>query len=261
MEAGPRAWIAALRNSHERLAALVAQMSPAQLTNPSYASEWMIAQVLSHLGSGAELAEFSIAAALVPGGTVDREAFPAVWESWNAKSPEQQAADCLTTNEARLDRLEQLSDAELDKMRLDFFGTEFDASGLLSLYLAEHAVHTWDVAVAFDPSAVVSPDAVALLAGRLPAVARWAAKPDGSTFRARLRATGLDVDYLLDVAADKVSFAPSAAGDGAEPAPEAEISLPAEALLRLVYGRLDPAHTPAGVTGDLDKVRPVFPGF
>ncbi|HCU96600.1 MAG TPA: hypothetical protein DHU96_29320 [Actinobacteria bacterium] len=115
MEAGPRAWIAALRNSHERLAALVAQMSPAQLTNPSYASEWTTAQVLSHLGSGAELAEFSIAAALVPSGTVDREAFPAVWESWNARSPEQRAADCLTTNEARLDRLEQLSDAELAK--------------------------------------------------------------------------------------------------------------------------------------------------
>ncbi|HCU96601.1 MAG TPA: hypothetical protein DHU96_29325 [Actinobacteria bacterium] len=104
-------------------------------------------------------------------------------------------------------------------------------------------MHTWDIAVAFDPSAVVSPDAVALLAGRLPAVACWAAKPDGSTFRARLRATGLGVDYLLEVAADKVSCAPSAARDGAEPAPEAEISLPAEVLLRLVYGRLDPAHT------------------
>jgi hypothetical protein len=42
-----------------------------------------------------------------------------------------------------------------------------------------------------------------------------------------------------------------------------ELRLPAEAFVRLVYGRLDPAHTPpaeaAGV--DLDELRPIFPGF
>ena len=42
-----------------------------------------------------------------------------------------------------------------------------------------------------------------------------------------------------------------------------ELSLPAEAFIRLIYGRLDPAHTPrveaAGV--DLDELRLIFPGF
>jgi hypothetical protein len=44
---------------------------------------------------------------------------------------------------------------------------------------------------------------------------------------------------------------------------EAELELPAEALLRLVYGRLDPAHTPPLKTRgvDLDELRAVFPGF
>jgi len=41
------------------------------------------------------------------------------------------------------------------------------------------------------------------------------------------------------------------------------LRLPAEALVRLVYGRLDPAHTPAlearGV--DVDELRRIFPGF
>jgi MDMPI C-terminal domain len=40
--------------------------------------------------------------------------------------------------------------------------------------------------------------------------------------------------------------------------------MPAEALLRLAYGRLDPEHTPAEVSGDpdvLDKLRKIFPGF
>jgi hypothetical protein len=40
--------------------------------------------------------------------------------------------------------------------------------------------------------------------------------------------------------------------------------MPAEALLRLSYGRLDSAHTPASVVGspaDLDRLRAIFPGF
>ena len=42
-----------------------------------------------------------------------------------------------------------------------------------------------------------------------------------------------------------------------------ELRLPAEAFVRLLYGRLDPDHTPpAESTGvDLDELRPIFPGF
>ena len=42
-----------------------------------------------------------------------------------------------------------------------------------------------------------------------------------------------------------------------------DLELPSEAFIRLVYGRLDPAHTPA-VTGSptlLDELRTAFPGF
>jgi len=41
------------------------------------------------------------------------------------------------------------------------------------------------------------------------------------------------------------------------------VVLPAEALLRLVYGRLDPAHTPESVvdTNALATLRRAFPGF
>ena len=42
-----------------------------------------------------------------------------------------------------------------------------------------------------------------------------------------------------------------------------ELRLPAEAFIRLLYGRMDEAHTPpaenAGV--ELDELRPLFPGF
>jgi hypothetical protein len=43
----------------------------------------------------------------------------------------------------------------------------------------------------------------------------------------------------------------------------ADLSLPTEAFVRLVYGRLDPEHTPAGATAEgisLDELRQAFPG-
>ena len=45
---------------------------------------------------------------------------------------------------------------------------------------------------------------------------------------------------------------------------DAELHLPAEALLRLLAGRLDPDHTPASVSTkgiELDELRAVFPGY
>jgi hypothetical protein len=50
-----------------------------------------------------------------------------------------------------------------------------------------------------------------------------------------------------------------------DPDADANVTIPAEALLRLIYGRLDPDHTPAGAITldgvDLDALRAVFPGF
>jgi len=46
---------------------------------------------------------------------------------------------------------------------------------------------------------------------------------------------------------------------------DGRIALSAEALLRLVYGRLDADHAPAGITVegpvDLNRLRRTFPGF
>jgi hypothetical protein len=45
---------------------------------------------------------------------------------------------------------------------------------------------------------------------------------------------------------------------------DGELVIPAEALLRLVYGRLDPRHTPALKVSDdelLERLRSLFQGF
>lgn len=263
MDTDPRALIAALRRSHERLASLASFLAPEYLTRQSYDREWTIAQVFSHLGSGAEIGLLTLGAALAGGG-IDQEKFPQVWDAWNAKSPQQQAADCLATDDAHISRLEQLSDAELAGLKVNFVGMDLDAAGLLRLRLSEHTVHTWDIAVAIDPVAVLAPGAVELLAGLVVQFAGRIGRPPAEPFRARLRGSIPGTDLLV-AAGDSVAISPWPTEGAADGPVDGEIALPAEALIRLFYGRLDPAHTPpVQLTGDaglLDKLRAVFPGF
>jgi uncharacterized protein (TIGR03083 family) len=264
----PRQWIATLRNSHERLASEIRPLGAAAASAPSYCSDWTIAQVMSHIGSGAEIGLLMLPGALGESEHVGREAFGPVWDTWNAKSPDAQVADGLAADEKHVHRLEQLTDEQLDGVQLPFFGMDLDAVGMIRLRLGEHALHTWDVAVVSDPAAVVSPDAVALLIDNVPQfLAPRLGKPQDKPLRLRIRTTGPDRDYLF-TAADAVSMTDLRGDADALASADAEglneVSMPAEALLRLAYGRLDPAHTPADVVAspdDLDQLRAVFPGF
>jgi uncharacterized protein (TIGR03083 family) len=261
MESDPRTWITALRHSHDLLVSLVQPLDAGQARGPSFCSDWTIAQVLSHLGSGAEIGLMMLPVALGDAEPVGVEAFKPVWDRWNAKSPDQQVADALVADEQHVHTLEQLSDAELAKIRFPFIGMDLDAAGLVRLRLGEHALHTWDVAVSTDRAATVAPEAVALLIDNVPEfIAPRLGKPQGEEFRNRIITTEPDRDYLLTVT-DSVSMTGWPGGDGAG---ASEVRMPSEALLRLSYGRLDPGHTPAGVTGDpadLDRLRQLFPGF
>jgi uncharacterized protein (TIGR03083 family) len=270
MQTDPRAWIATLRTSHDRLADLVGPMTPEQVRAQSYCRDWTVAQVLSHLGSGAEIALMMLPGALGRAGHVGQEAFPPVWDRWNAKGPDEQAADALVADEEHISMLESLSDDDLAGIKLSLFGMDLDAVGLIRLRLGEHALHSWDVAVTGDAAAVVLPAAVSLLIDNVSQfLAPRLGKPQEQSFQARIRTSEPGRDYLFD-AGESVSMTDWSAGAGgtgggtvAGGAP-AEISMPAEALLRLAYGRLDPAHTPASVTGSpagLDRLRAVFPGF
>ena len=261
METAPQTLIAALRNSHERLASLVHAISEDFLTERSYCTDWSVAQVLSHLGSGAEISLMMLESTL-SGEPMDRDAFPPVWDRWNAKTPAQQAADCLPVDDVQISRLEGLTAEELDGISLDFFGMKLDAAGVVRLRLSEHAMHTWDVAAAIDPVAVVAPDAVALLTGRLPWLAERTGRPGEQPLRVRLRGSNPDLDLLLEVT-DKVTLAPWQA-EGTGPV-DGEIGMTTEGLLRLFYGRLDAGYTPpatvSGAPALLDQLRAVFPGY
>jgi uncharacterized protein (TIGR03083 family) len=257
METRPGPWIEALRHSHETLQAVAGPLDAGQLERRSYASQWSIAQVLSHLGSQAEIFSLFLDAGLAGQEPPGQEAFPQIWEVWNAKSPADQAGDALRADQAMTARLESLDEAQRERLRLQAFGMDLDTTGLARMRLAEHAIHTWDIAVALDPGATVTPDAVALLVDTLGQLVTWTAKPRGQRRRLRVSTSSPVRHYMLDIG-ETVTLMPTE-GNSIRP----ELALPAEAFIRLVYGRLDPAHTPPveATRVDLDELRRIFPGF
>jgi len=258
----PHHWISVLRASHANLEEAVAALGPDSATDQSYCRDWSVAQVLSHLGSGAEISLLTLRAAIGEGEPVGPDGFPPIWDRWNAKAPADQVADGVAADEEHIARLEQLTDAELGGIKVSMFGMDLDAAGLIGLRLGEHTMHTWDVAVTANPAAQLPPDAVDLMIDN---VARFLGprlgKPQDPPLTVHLAVSGPDRDWTL-TAADAVTVTDGGPAGGA--AADGEVRIPGEALLRLAYGRLDPAHTPDDVEADpavLDRLRAVFPGF
>jgi hypothetical protein len=264
------AWVAALRGSHERLRALAGRLTRDQLMWPAYPQDWTIAQVMAHLGAGAEVFIGRVNAVRAGGSDPGRDEYESTWLAWSAKSADDQATDSIATNQRLVELFEQMVGGAGAHLRFNVVGRELDLAGLASIRLGELSVHYWDIAVALDPSATLAAPSVALLNDVAPQIvlrARWRPidveplPPVSGPARVHVVTTGPAREYALTLE-EKVRLGPWP-GDGGPHAP-AELHLPAEALLRLIFGRLDPEHTPAEViaTGiELDTLRAAFPAF
>jgi uncharacterized protein (TIGR03083 family) len=245
----------ALRHSVDRLHRLRHGLDDAQLQTQSYSSEWSIADVLSHIGSGAVIMGRRLQDTLAGAESPDDFA-PSVWDEWNAKSPRAKADDALVADEELLVALEAVRDADRARLEFAMGPLTLDFDHFAALRLNEHAFHTWDIEVVFDDDARLPADATAIVVDNLGLITRFAGRPTGEVRDVGIRTTDPQRELVLRLTADSVELAPG--GDGGEP----DLVLPAEAVCRLVYGRLDPAHTPA-FTGDaavLDTLRAVYPG-
>lgn len=253
--------LSVLGNSHARLAAVVEPLTAAEVAGPSYDDDWSIAQVLSHLGSGAEIFGLLLDAGLRGEDAPGPDQYQEIWSRWNGKSPQDQTRDAIAADGAFLDRLGALDLAARENWRLTFFGGERRLEDLARMRLGEHALHTWDVAVTRDGQATVPEDAVELIVDTLPGLASMIGKPASEPLRVHVTTYDPERHFQLDAGSDGVSLSPAAPGP--VPPGDAELRLPAEAFVRLLYGRLDPDHTPpAESTGvELDELRPIFPGF
>ncbi|GAA3621901.1 maleylpyruvate isomerase family mycothiol-dependent enzyme [Nonomuraea rosea] len=256
--------IAALRTGHDHLAGLVSGFSDDDLARPSGASAWDISQVLSHLGSGAEIGAASLRAALdgepAPGPDFNQT----VWDRWNAMTRRERADGFLRASRSLTELYESLDPASREKLhvKLGFLPEPVDVATVARMRLSELTHHSWDVRVSFDEHATLAPEAAAALLHGAPDLLAWVGKPDALDGRNLVvKVTTSEPESVFALRLE----APVSVQFDVPESPDATLALPAEAWLRLVAGRLAPLHTPGTVatTGavDLDLLRRVFPGY
>jgi uncharacterized protein (TIGR03083 family) len=245
----------ALRSSVARLQALVAGLSESQFAYPAYPREWSVADVLSHLGSGAVIMERRMQDALA--GTTPPDDFaPTVWDEWNAKGPRAKVLDGLDADRQLQTRIDHLDVPARERFRFSLGPIVTDFEGFVGLRLNEHALHSWDVAVVFDPAAGLAAESVPHVVDNLALIAQYTAKPSGASKTVIVHTIEPVRHFGIGLQPDRVTVEPT---DSASPP---DVEMPAECFIRLVYGRLDPQHTPPlqADAATLDELRAVFPG-
>jgi uncharacterized protein (TIGR03083 family) len=248
--------LSALRSSVDRLAGVVRPLDDVAVTGRAYPSEWTIAEVLSHLGSGAVIAHRRLDDALTGSPTPD-DFNPGVWDEWNAKSPRTKVDDGLVADAAFVARLEAVMPGERGRFKTTMGPLEFDWDAFVCMRLNEHLLHEWDVTVSVDPAATLAEDGTALVVDNLELIGRFTAKPNGDPGTIIVATSDPDRSFAVTIEPGTVTFAPAASAE------QPDLSMPAESFIRLVYGRLDPEHTPRSVAGEpsaLHQLRAVFPG-
>lgn len=251
----------ALRSSHERLVAALDKVDDEHVSDPSYDDEWSIAQVASHLGSGADIFSLLLDAGLRQQPAPGLDQFKPVWEIWNTKSAVQQSRDAPRADASFVNRLARLPTDEWERWHLDFFGAEQTLPELLLMRLGEHAVHTWDIEVVLDPAATLPGDATSLIIESLPRLVERVGKGTPQPVTVHVLTSRPEREFVLSCTTDaaRLTLGPPTS------TPTAMLRVTADAFVRLIYGRLDSDHTaPGSVEAHgvaLDTLRAAFPGF
>ncbi|MEZ5094713.1 MAG: maleylpyruvate isomerase family mycothiol-dependent enzyme [Nocardioides sp.] len=253
--------IAALRGLHDDLVAHVRTLAEAELSGPSAATDWTVAQVLSHLGSGAEIGRATYTAAIAAADPPGDEFNLGVWDRWNAMTPAQQAQGFIEADAELLTLLESVTAVQRDQLevKLGFLPNPLPLESIVGMRLSEVSLHSWDVRAGRDLTASVDPTAASALlehyAGGMGFLLGFIGRADQVAEQAvvALGDTGLSL-----VVGDGVRVTHEAG------APTATFAGPAEAAIRLLAGRLGPAYVGGvQVLGNLtlDDLRRVFPGY
>jgi len=254
--------ITALRSTHQDLAATVNSMSNVKLAATSGAAPWTVAQVLSHLGSGAVITLATIEAATT-GQTAPGSGFnQSTWDHWDALDPQAQADNLVLEDGRLISVLESLKESERETLRIpqDHLGPPMPLAGYAGMRLNEVVQHAWDIHTVLDPEATISSSTAALLAELFATDLQFLLQFAGHA-DALEHPTVIDIknsDYTLTIGTTvKLTLA--------KPPASAAFNGPLEAFIRLIAGRLRPSETRRRtyVTGNttLDDLQTVFPGY
>ncbi|HEY6533696.1 MAG TPA: maleylpyruvate isomerase family mycothiol-dependent enzyme [Acidimicrobiales bacterium] len=248
----------ALRSSVDRLAALVAPLDDSDVARPAYPADWTIAQVCSHLGSGAELHTRRISD-LLAGVESPDDLNERTWAAWEAKSPREAVDDGLTADTALVALLSTVPPGRQASLLVPLGPMELPFETFVATRLAEHVVHEWDVAVALDPAAPLASEGLDIVLDRTLWLAGLVARPLGEARTITIATSDPEQSIAIVVGDDEVRVESGVA------IPPVDLMMPTESFVRLVYGRLDPDHTPNDVVvadaSLLDQLRSVFPGL
>ena len=246
------------RVTFDRLAGVVRSLDGDQLRQQSGAAEWTVAQVLSHLGSAAEIYLATLQAARA--GNAHAGDNQAVWDRWNALSPEDQAAGFLESGAAVLAAFADMGPDERAALRvpLSYLPEPAPLDLFAGLRLNELALHAWDVDVAFDSAATLDPAVasvlVELLRGPIGFMPGFTGKPPEQ--HQTLRVTAGEHVFGLDLG-ERVQLIEEPS------APDGELAMPVEAFPRLLAGRLRDAPAGLQVEGPVSfaDLQRIFPGY
>jgi uncharacterized protein (TIGR03083 family) len=217
-----------LRISHHRLARVMGSSSAPEATASAFPKEWTVADVLSHLGSGAEI--FTLILDRLENGqeAPSQDDFVAIWDRWNAKTPDDQVRDGLSSDAAFVERAVAM---RTETEKVPAFGSLFATADFLAMRLQEHVVHTWDVEVATDKTARIPATHLPFLLEQLPSVAPRSAREVDAPRSVRVHVSSPDADFRVDMDEETTLVRVDDGG-------KADLALPAECFVRLVFGRL-----------------------
>lgn len=251
-----------LRLSHDRLVREVEAGGEAGLAEPSACTEWSVGRVVAHLGSGAEIAAMTLEAGRGGEDGVTQEAMQQVWQLYDSLDDREATTRSISANAALLDALDTLTPSELETVDVPFFTGPTPVSVFAAFRLAEHAVHTWDVAVVRDPAAELPAEAAQIIldAVVVPMVGRLAGKPGPGDPTVAVHLTDTERRRVLEVE-PTVSLREPRPGEPHD----VRLDMSTSTFVRLIYGRLGPGRTPDSVAASdpavLDRLRQMFPGF
>lgn len=259
--------VGALRDEYEVIDGYLAALHPERWHGPTACSDWRITNLVSHLGSGAEIHLLTMREYVDAGEPVTQEIRQGIWGHFDSLAPEPLHAAFRDRNQRYLDYAAQLS-PEQQQRRVKMFAGELPPANYAQFRLQEVTLHSWDLRVALDPTARLLPRSVRvnfrLMRGNL-------ARRANADARAALNGTVYAIDvygpvvesFGLRVNADAVELLDTAPTDA-----RARLRLPAEAYLRLGSGRLPLEQAEAAgdvaIEGDRAlglRLNALYPGF
>jgi len=255
--------ISQLSESVERLRALIETADDATLSAQSACADWSVAQVLAHLGAGAEIALAGLIAGLDGSDEpVAGESMQTIWDTYDALDDRAALERAIAADRSLVEAFAQLTDAQLADVRVPFFTGPIPVEIFAAFRLSEHAVHTWDIETANQPEGELEPTAAAtILDNVVMALFARLAQPleiAASTVSVQLVDSGRELTMRLGEPVGLTARSANDACDGA-------MTTTTAAFVRLIYGRSGPGIGPSStqVTGPvtMETIRTAFPGF